>query len=278
MDLVKWNAGAAVVHGIAAIVTACINTKNSQVQMYRHAYDDTQTPLSKVDIPAKLETSSKQNLKIVVVLFFAITCIAHVLYATDFLGRGYYTQAIRGTGWNPYRWVEYSLSAGFMIYLISAISGTKDSISAVSAALITPSLMINGFTTEKELQQNALHDWSLGKGERPEHDSAIIWSNFGPAWALFFVQWYIILSNYVKLAKEAKDAGQPIEGGVKFMVTSQLFFFSLFGVIQSYQVYRWYTSNLGRVEPSFIIYEKSYIILSAITKLALAVSVFSSFL
>jgi len=277
MDLVKWNVVAAVVHGIAAIVTASIKTKNSQVQMYRHAYDDTQAPLSKVDIPAKLEKSSKQNLKIVIVLFFAITCIFHIIYATDFFGRGYYTQALMGTGWNPFRWVEYSLSASLMIYLISAISGTKDSVSAIAAALITPSLMINGFTTEKELQQNAIHNWSIGRGEKPDHDSAIIWSNFGPAWALFFVQWYIILSNYVKLAKEAEDAGRPIEGGVKFTVKTQLIFFSLFGVIQTYQVYRWSTSKLGRVEPTFMIYEKSYIILSAVTKLALAASVFSAF-
>jgi hypothetical protein len=277
MDLVKWNVGAAVVHGIAAIVTASINTKNSHVQMYRHAYDGEQTPLSRVDIPAKLEASSKQNLKLYIVGFFAITCIFHILYATDFFGKGYYTQAIMGTGWNPFRWIEYSLSASLMIYVISAISGTKDSVSAVAAALITPSLMINGFTTEKELQQNAVHNWSIGNGVKPQHDNAIIWSNFAPAWALFFVQWYVILSNYVKLAKEAEDAGQPIQSSVKFMVTSQLLFFSLFGVIQSYQVYRWAVAKIGHAEPNFLVYEKAYIILSAVTKLALAVSVFTAF-
>jgi hypothetical protein len=182
-----------------------------------------------------------------------------------------------GIGWNPFRWIEYSISASLMIYLISAISGTKDSVSAIAAALITPSLMINGFTTEKEIQQNAIHNWTSGKGPKPDHDTAIIWSNFAPAWALFAVQWYIILANYFKMSEEAKDAGKPFQKSVQFMVASQVVFFSLFGVIQSYQVYKWFYAAVGKIEPTFAVYEKAYIILSAVTKLALAVSVFSSF-
>jgi hypothetical protein len=54
------------------------------------------------------------------------------------------------------------------------------------------------------------------------------------------------------------------------MVYSQLLFFSLFGVIQTYQAYRWITLRPGRIEPSYLIYEKVYIVLSAVTKLILA--------
>ena len=244
--------------------------------MYRTEYDAAQTPESRVDIPAKLSPQTRINLKVIVVLFFAVTALFHALYATDFFGRGYYTKAIEGTGWNPFRWLEYSISAGLMIYLISAISGTKDNVAATAAALITPSLMINGFTTEKEIQQNALHYWAEGAGPKPVHDSAIIWSNFAPAWALFAVQWYIILSNYSKIVKEAQDAGRPSEGSVKFAVNSQLIFFSIFGVIQTYQVWRWWSARVGRPEFLFATYEKSYIVLSAITKLALAFTVFNA--
>jgi hypothetical protein len=90
------------------------------------------------------------------------------------------------------------------------------------------------------------------------------------------VHWYIILSNYNKLAKEAKAAGKSLDGSVFFMVYSQLAFFSLFGVIQSYQVYRWFTLRPSRSEPSFFQYEKAYILLSAITKLALGATVLYS--
>jgi hypothetical protein len=84
------------------------------------------------------------------------------------------------------------------------------------------------------------------------------------------VHWYVILSNYSKLSKEASDAGLPLDKSVGFMVYSQLGFFSVFGLIQTYQVYRWATLKPGRIEPSYIFYEKIYIILSAVTKLVLA--------
>jgi hypothetical protein len=159
-----------------------------------------------------------------------------------------------------------------MIYLISIVSGTKDQVSAVSAGLITPGLMINGFTTERALKQNQVSEWSRNQTTltKPQVDSDIVISNLLPAWFLYGVHWYIILSNFYKVSKEAKDAGRPLDSSVSFMVYSQLFFFSLFGVIQTYQVFRWFTVRPGRTEPMFIAYEKAYIVLSAVTKLVLA--------
>lgn len=272
-QLSKWNYAASVVHGVAAIAAGTmLKTKSvRQVQMTRIKFDDSApTSDSRVDIPVVLENTEIIDLKYIVVGFFSITSIAHLLYATDFFGKGWYSKQVLGFGWNPFRWIEYSLSAGLMVYLISAVSGTKDQVSAVSAALITPGLMINGFTTERELRQNELHRWSIGKGHKPEVDPFIVASNLVPAWFLFGVKWYIILSNYSKLVKEAKDAGKPLDPSVTFMVFSQLFFFALFGIIQTYQVYRWTTSKKGREEPAFIQYEKAYIVLSAVAKLFLA--------
>lgn len=271
--LSRWNYGAAALHLGAAIVaaTSLRSKAKREVQMTRLTFDALQTPKdSRVDIPVTLQDNTKVDLKFIVVSFFAITSAAHLLYATDFFGKGWYSSQILGFGWNPYRWIEYSLSAGLMIYLIAAVSGTKDQVSAVSAALITPGLMINGFTTERALQQNALHRWSLGKGPKPSVDAEIVVSNLVPAWLLFGVKWYIILSNYSKLVKEAKEANRPIDPSVSFMVYSQLVFFSIFGIIQTYQASRWLTSRVGRTEPSYIAYEKGYILLSAVTKLLLA--------
>ena len=244
--------------------------------MFRLKYDDAQPPQeSRVDIPVKIETKDRVDLKVLVVAFFVVTSVAHFLYATDFFGKEWYSSQVLGFGWNPFRWVEYSISAGLMIYLISIASGTKEQISAISNALITPGLMINGFTNERALQQNELHKWSveakLNPGTpKPKVDAFIVLSNFIPAWALFFVHWYVILSNYSKLSKEAREAGEDLDPSVGFMVYSQLFFFSLFGVIQTYQVFRWGTLKPGRLEPSYIVYEKVYIVLSAIAKLFLA--------
>lgn len=252
------------------------NRSRRLVNVFRLKFDETQPESeSRVDIPVKIENTQTVDLKNIVVAFFAITSIAHLLYATDFFGKGWYSSQILGFGWNPFRWIEYSITAGLMIYLISIASGTKEQISAVSNALITPGLMINGFTNERALQQNKLHDWSLQAANdsyipKPEVDSSIVLSNIIPAWVLFGVHWYVILSNYSKLSKEAEAEGRTLDKSVGFMVYSQLIFFSLFGLIQTYQVYRWATLKVGRIEPSYIVYEKAYIVLSAVTKLLLA--------
>jgi hypothetical protein len=286
-NLFKWNYGAAFLHLGATIAAITLLTDKSkrEVQMTRLKFDENAPQQqSRVDIPVALENESKIDLKFIIVYFFAITSVAHLLYATDFFGLKWYSKSVLGVGWNPYRWVEYSLSASLMIYLISAASGTKDQVSAISAALITPGLMINGFTTERELKQNTIFQWSennkkgvLTSGPpNVDVDPIIILSNLLPGWFLYGVHWYIILSNYYKLQKEAKAASKSIDGSVSFMVYSQLAFFSLFGVIQSFQVYRWLTLKPSRSEPSFFQYEKAYIALSAITKLALGGTVLYS--
>lgn len=275
--LSKWNYAASGLHATAALVTYLVLNKKEKrmVDTVRGKFDENAPPSeSRVNIPVTFEYNSSVDLKGIVVGFFLITSIAHLLYATDFFGKGYYSSQILGFGWNPFRWIEYSLSAGIMIYLISIVSGTKDQISAISAALITPGLMLNGFTNERALRQNELSAWSKHPTTRkPMVDKEILFSNLGPAWFLFGVKWYIILSNYAKISKEAKEAGKPLDGSVTFLVYSQLFFFSIFGVIQTFQAFRFFTLRAGRIEPMYITYEKAYIILSAVTKLFLAATV-----
>ena len=272
--LSRWNYAASLVFLIATITVSVMlkNKEKRMVQMTRLKYDSDSGDEgeSRVDIPVILEKNNKVDLKFILLSFLIVTSAAHFLYATDFLGQGWYSSQILGFGWNPYRWIEYSISAGLMIYLISATSGTKDQVSALSAALITPGLMINGFTTERALKQNEIHRWSKHPNNpKPDIDSSIVASNLLPAWFLFGVKWYIILSNYSKLAKEAKDSGEPLDSSVTFMVYSQLVFFSMFGIIQTYQVYRWATLTPGRLEPNYLAYEKAYIVLSAVTKFLL---------
>ena len=139
-DLKKWNLIASGVHFAAFIFAATyLKSEDSKAITYRNAFDDTVNNISKVDVPIKLEQSGTANLKYLIVAFFAITSLSHLAYATDFGGRGYYSKAILGRGWNPYRWFEYSISASIMIYIISRVSGTKEQVTAVGTALITPS-------------------------------------------------------------------------------------------------------------------------------------------
>jgi hypothetical protein len=273
------NWGAAGLHAAAAIASALLlspnNKSNRTVQLYTTELDaDKLTPTtSRVDLPVRLSESSKVDLRNLVVAFFAFTAVSHALYATDFAGRGWYSKAVSGWGWNPFRWIEYSVSASIMVYIISVISGTKENVSALAATLITPGLMLQGFTAERELKQNALHAWSVGRGPKPTIDTSIVVSQIVPAWGFFALKWYIILSNYARLVRSAKSSAKPVDPSVTTMVYSQLAFFSVFGLIQTWQVGRWYTARPGRTEPRFEAYEAAYIAMSAITKLALAGSV-----
>ena len=275
--LSRWNYVACVLHTAAAIVTYEILKPSGRpkriINMQHLTYDPDGVSTSRVNLPVTLEDDITFDLKFLVVTFFAITAFAHFLYATDFFGRGWYTQAVLGYGWNPYRWIEYSLSAGLMTYIITVVSGTKEQVSALASGLIVPSLMISGLTTERALNQNSLHKWSLKGIGRPNVDNIVVWFNILPSWFLFFTNWFIILVNYTRISRRAKQSGNPVDWSVSFMVYSQLVFFSLFGVILSYQTYRWATAKRGRIEPTFISYEKAYIILSAVTKLALAATV-----
>jgi hypothetical protein len=269
-----WNKIAFVVHAAAAIGSFLIISgpkEDREVNLFRTGFKEGQNH-SRVDLPVELVDDFSIDLKVVVVIFFVITALAHWAYSTDFWGLKWYSKEVLGYGWNPYRWIEYSLSASLMTYLISIVSGTKDSVSALASALIVPSLMISGLTTERALNQNALHFQSI-KGTEAPVDAVVVWANILPSWFLFFTNWYIILANYSFISNEASKANEPVDPTVSFMVYSQLFFFSMFGLVLSYQVYRWATAKRGRIEPTFLIYEKAYIVLSAVTKLLLAATV-----
>lgn len=270
-DITKWNYFACILHFLAFLYAVVyIDTAKADAKIYKYAFDDSVTNISKVDFPVKLEENGTINLKFWTASFFAVTSLSHFLYATDFFGRKYYSETLLGTGWNPWRWFEYSISASIMIYIISIVTGTKEHVQAISTALITPSLMLQGYSVEGLLHQNDLHKWSIGQTKiKPKIEAAVMWSNFIPAWFLYIVHWYIIMSNYIRISSEARDAGKPVDPSVVFMVYSQMVLFSFFGLIQTYQVYRWTTSHKGRTEPSFISYEKAYIVLSAFTKLLL---------
>jgi len=271
-DIKKWNYLASAIHLGAFLYSAyAIDSAKAEAKIYNYAFDSTVTNISKVDTPVKLEDAGISNLKYLTAAFFLVTSMAHFLYATDFFGRGYYSKTILGVGWNPWRWVEYSISASIMIYIICIVTGTKEQVQAMSTSLIVPGLMLQGFSVEGLLHQNELHKWSVGTIKaKTKIEAVVMWSNFIPAWFLFFVKWFIIISNYQKLAREAKAANKPIDSSVTFMVYSQLVLFSMFGFIQTYQVYRWTSSRPGRVEWNYITYEKAYIILSTFTKLVLA--------
>ena len=274
-ELRTWNIAAAFLH-LAAAVTFAFILPGTSVTLYKTAFDTTATPISDIDYPQELVPAGQSiSIKILVVAFFAVTALFHIGYATDWFYTGKYLKAILGWGWNPFRWFEYSITASMMIYVISIIVGNKDTVTAITATLITPGLMFQGYTTERELMQNSLAAWGNG-AELPAIDPYIVVLNFLPAWLFFFIKWYILFNAFNALQKDLREAGKPLDPMVSTMFYTQLVGFALFGIVQSRQVWEWWRAVHASARfPvwGYISYEKVYIALSFIVKLALGVSV-----
>lgn len=273
-ELSTWNWTAALLHaGFFAYATTLPNKK---VSLFKFQYDTATSPASDLDYDMKLvEEPGGVSIKALVVTFFLITALAHVAYATDFFGRGGYISSVTGFGWNPWRWLEYSVTASIMIYVIALVAGAKESSTALVATLITPGLMLQGLTVERELHQNELSRWNNCKiSKKPYVDEVLIWANFAPAWLFFGLKWFIIWNAYFQLRNDLKVNNKTIDRKITDLVVVQFIGFTLFGIVQSAQVYGW-TAARGNTfgRQTYVTYEKAYIVLSFLAKAALGLSV-----
>ena len=196
--------------------------------------------------------------------FFLITILAHLFYATDAFGRGSYSNAVLKQGWNPYRWVEYALSASLMSLLIGITTGSRDSSQLVSYVLSTASLMAFGYITENTLKVG------------PNFEKATVIAATLGGWIALLSMWIPITLNFKDLVlgvkKKYKDEfdenGQRIEvpQWVYAIIFIQFLNFSSFGFIQLRQIMAAF-----RGKPlSFPSVEGAYTTLSFAGKLALA--------
>ena len=245
--------------------------------MFEFNYLTNESPASDLDYDMDLTKVDGDGVSIknLVITFFAITSLFHIAYATDMFGRGGYYSAVFGQGWNPIRWFEYSITASIMIYIISIVAGAKEKSTALVAALLTPGIMLQGLTVERELKQNQLELWATGQSPyKPDVDAVLIWANFAPAWFFFGIKWFIIFNAYLKLRNDLKNDGKTIDPKITQLVITQFIAFSLFGVVQSVQIYGW-TTQKGNwsSRQAYITFEKMYIGLSFVAKAALGLSV-----
>ena len=268
MNLTRLNWFAAAAHTTAAVLSM-IFLKSKSVPLFKTSFDASVPATSDIDFPQQLVPSGTTvNIKSMTIAFFFITAIAHVVYATDFFGKGWYTSAVFGFGWNPFRWFEYSITAAIMIFIISVIAGNKDNSVAWTVSLITVGLMFQGYTNEREIHQNLLaKDFAAASV-----DPYIVWGNFIPAWLLYGIKWYLIFNALVTLQKDIKQQTSGyLDGKVTWLVLLQFAFFTCFGIVQSVQVYMW----ARRVQPSvpYLNFEVAYVALSLIAKVGLGLSV-----
>jgi hypothetical protein len=197
--------------------------------------------------------------------FFAITVGAHAFYATDAFGTMAYSRALL-QGWNPFRWVEYALSASIMIAAIGAADGTVDTPTILLLFTSTMALMFNGYSAESAMR---------GRGPLPVWATDTVKASMISSWLLFFGSWAVIFYNFGYLVTDVNDlykntltpSGKKVQVPLWlwYVVIAQFTYFLSFGAVQFIQM-----GNRSMEGYDYIPYERSYIALSFFSKLSLA--------
>ena len=179
-----------------------------------------------------------------IAVFFGLSALAHFGVA----GPGWtsYQSQLRD-GRNPFRWLEYSLSASIMIVLIAMLVGINDVAALVALVGVNASMI--GF------------GWMQERYEAPGR-------SLGPFWigcVAGIVPWAAIA---VYLVGPGADQHAP---GFVYGI-----FFSLFVLFNCFAVNQWLQyKRVGKWE-SYLVGERAYITLSLVAKSLLAWQIFGS--
>ena len=176
--------------------------------------------------------------------FFALSALAHFSVAGPRWAS--YQDQLRKSR-NPYRWLEYSLSASIMIVLIAMLTGISDVAALIALVGVNASMIGFGWMEE-----------------RYEHPGG----SLGPFWigCLAGIVPWVAIGVYLL----GPGATQHAPGFVYAIYFSLFVFFNCFAInqlLQYKQVGRW---------SDYLIGERAYITLSLVAKSLLAWQIFAS--
>jgi len=206
----------------------------------------------------------KTDTRYLMILFFAVTSLFHVIYAAGSGENGYYTQMLNRNN-NMLRWVEYSITSTLMINVISRLSGINNFGILTLMTTSNVCIMIQGQITESVLANDSLNNQEKKK---------LILVPQITAWILLISIWYIIIRKFYKILDDVEkgvNKGKPesekikIPEAVRIAIWSQCVFFSVFGLVQLTQIF----STLMGKKPDYIKYEIAYNSLSLASKATL---------
>ncbi len=176
--------------------------------------------------------------------FFALSALAHLFAAGP--GWNAYKRQITA-GRNPYRWLEYSLSASIMIVLIAMLVGIDDIAALIALAGVNASMIGFGWMQERyETPGASMHPFWIGCVA-----GAVPWIAIG-----------------VYLIGPGADLHPP---GFVYAI-----FFSIFVLFNCFAVNQWLQyRQVGRWN-DYLVGERAYVTLSLIAKSLLAWQIFAS--
>jgi hypothetical protein len=192
-----------------------------------------------------------QSIPFWLMTFFALTSLAHVVYATDFFGTGLYTNVIM-QGWNPFRWVEYGITASIMFFILCLLDGVRDVAATYPIFVSVAAVMGQGWIVERQLIKS-MPDWSTVTA------STLI------GWVLLMTAFAVLAYTLITLMIDAKNNGNSMPVWVPILTSIEFVNFALFGIQQLRHINMVRNSKLD-----FIKIESGYINFSFTAKVSLA--------
>lgn len=189
-NLRNWNIAMSLIHGISFLLIYILVTVyyDRVTSVHFGVYSDFPVATSGMQFAPALKLISNYNLIWILVFFPLITSFFHGLLAT-FVFDTYYTNVMK-KGINIYRWIEYSITAGLMTWVIFALSGGTNIF--IATCLLVLNINMNVFGYYSELLNSTKNPTSTTKNDENQSNRTEMLEN---TWRNKFRKYYKTYSN-----------------------------------------------------------------------------------
>lgn len=222
------------------------------------------------------DTNDRIDLFWMLVAFTIITIVAHGAYVLGTFKRfgKFYNRTIK-KGKNPFRWVEYALSAPIMLVILALLASIRNENQLILIWITTAVQMFQGWIIEDSIAKRKI---SVVRTFVPLFTG---WLLLAGAWYGVFDSWYRgITASFEtfddcaandKASEAIKQMAMPPDA-IKHALIATLLLFSSFGIINVANVAhaKWWPDNYyDNKQKKFRLYETAYIIMSFASKATL---------
>lgn len=251
-SLYKWNLAAGILHVCSFIAALGVSIRfasgsfMSEINTAFRVYDAGAS--GPVPYATHLVSLGFYPLIWVDLPFPLITALFHLFIALHPRVRAYYEQRVfhEEQAGNPLRWLEYSITASLMIWVIMQLSGVTELFL----------LLVVGVVCNVALQ------WM---GYLQEELKGRSWMPTIVGWLLFVGQWVVVMSYFFSAITSPRPPGtEAVPWFVYSIIIGLFFIFATFGLIQLCHLLGWPRWLI----PAYNV-EKAYIFMSMTAKLFL---------
>lgn len=247
----RANIALAVLHAAQAIVLALLTTDFAYTLTHTFAQGPPGTP------PPAAEVLVDVRLGYLVAGFLLLAAIDHLVVALPRVAPTY--EGLLARSRNPFRWVEYSMSASLMLVLIAFLVGITDVVAVLGLVGANAAMIAFGHRMERVNE---------GRDE-------VEWQPFVLGCLVGAVPWVGIAVGIA--GSEITAEGEGVPTFVYGVFASLFVLFTSFGVNQYLQFRARARPDGGRwADP--VVVERAYLVLSLVAKSALAWQVFANVL